>query len=698
MNGIRIPAHGSVARRLAYAFGLLTLLIALTGTAMLIGTLRLSAAQDRITHRVHPAVDDNLRLRNESVTAQRSIRGYLITGDQIELAAFHTAKNRIPSVISDLRGHGVADENNVATQQREIQAYLRVADQQALATPRSDQAATLTRKATLRFRAFERTNDSLTRQLNDQDQDLERHANTVFRAGVAGLGAVLVLAVGGAVYMSLRTTRALIGPLGDVERTLHRLTDAEHSARAREEGPSEIRAVARSVNTLADEGDRLRAIGEERDALAEMARKTGLLIREHLEVDHVLDTACTGIGEGLQADYVFIMLLEEGNPLVPVARAWNARRGLLPAEEQTIPPVPAEVVREHYQQGTTWSYNRLDAHLDEESPLPGAPGSYGDTGLPEEARAAARALGLVSAVVAPMGVGEEPLGAVFVARTRPEKVWRPVEVEMVDSMASGVGRAVYTSSLYEQETRLVDKLRALDQAKSDFLSTVSHELRTPLTSIVGYIELLKDEETGPLTPPQMRMLDVVDRNANRLRALIEDLLTLSRIESGAFTSKRAPVDVRRLVASAADAMRPAADAASVALEIRCAEQPLVLEADGDQLDRVLMNLLSNAVKFTPTGGTVTVRADAQDGAAVLSVSDTGIGIPEAEQRKLFERFFRASNATDAAIPGTGLGLTIVRTIVANHGGEMEVHSEEGRGTTFTARLPLAAADRLPESS
>ncbi|MEU0068638.1 ATP-binding protein [Streptomyces sp. NPDC006332] len=697
MSGIRNPGRGSVARRLAYAFGLLTLLTALTGTAILVGTLQLSTAQDRITHRVHPAEDDNLRLRNEGVTAQRSIRGYLITGDQTELAAFHAAKGRIPSVIAELRGHHVADERNIATQQREIQAYLRVADQQALATPRSDRAADLTRTATLRFRAFERTNDSLTQQLADQDADLERHADAVHRAGVAGLAAVLVLAVAGALFMSLRTTRALIRPLGDVERTLDRLTAAEHSARAREAGPSEIRAVAHSVNTLADEGDRLRAIGEERDALAEMARKTGILIREHLEVDHVLDTACTGIGEGLQADYVFIMLLEEDNPLVPVTRAWNARRGLLPAEEQTIPPVPAEVVREHYQQGTTWSYNRLDAHLDEESPLPGAPGSFGDTGLPEEARAAARALGLVSAVVAPMGVGEEPLGAVFVARTRPEKAWRPVEVEMVDSMAGAVGRAVYTSAQYEQETRLVNKLRALDQAKSDFLSTVSHELRTPLTSIVGYIELLKDEETGPLTPPQQRMLDVVDRNANRLRSLIEDLLTLSRIESGAFTSKREPVDVRRLVASAADAMRPAADAASVALEIHCAEQPLVLEADGDQMDRVLMNLLSNAVKFTPTGGTVTVSADAQDGSAVLSVSDTGIGIPEAEQRKLFERFFRASNATDAAIPGTGLGLTIVRTIVANHGGEMEVNSEEGRGTTFTARLPLAAADRRPES-
>jgi signal transduction histidine kinase len=267
-----------------------------------------------------------------------------------------------------------------------------------------------------------------------------------------------------------------------------------------------------------------------------------------------------------------------------------------------------------------------------------------------------------------------------------------VEVEIAESMAGGVGRALHTALLYEKESGLVDKLRALDKAKSDFLSTVSHELRTPLTSIVGYIELLKDEDTGPLSPSQLQMLDVVDRNANRLRALIEDLLTLSRIESGAFTSQKAPVDLRRLVASAVDAIKPAAEAASVTLETRCPEQPLVLEADGEQLDRVLMNLLSNAVKFTRGGGKVSVRAGARDGEAVLSVSDTGIGIPAAEQEKLFQRFFRASNATEQAIPGTGLGLTIVHTIVANHGGRTQVRSEEGRGTTITAWLPLTGTD------
>ncbi|WP_411148045.1 ATP-binding protein [Streptomyces sp. A30] len=515
----------------------------------------------------------------------------------------------------------------------------------------------------------------------------------MIRVGVAGLGTALVVALAVAVYTSVHATRALTGPLRRTAWTLGRLTAGDHAARVEVTGPEEIRAVARSVNVLADESDRLRAVEEERHRLSTAARETGIRIRDRLEVDYVLDAACDGIGEVLHADYVFLLLAENGGSEFPVVRVWSAERGLLPDEERRrIPTLPADVVRDHYRRGTAWLVTDLPEYVSDTRRMPGAPGSFGTTGMPAENRAAAAALGLNSAVIIPIGVGEEPIGAVSVARTSADRPWRPVEVEIAESMAGGVGRALHTALLYEKESGLVDKLRALDKAKSDFLSTVSHELRTPLTSIVGYIELLKDEDTGPLSPSQLRMLDVVDRNANRLRALIEDLLTLSRIESGVFTSQKAPVDLRRLVASAVDAIKPAAEAASVTLEMRCPEQSLVLQADGEQLDRVLMNLLSNAVKFTRGGGKVSVRAGARDGEAVLSVSDTGIGIPAAEQEKLFQRFFRASNATEMAIPGTGLGLTIVHTIVANHGGRTEVSSEEGRGTTITAWLPLTGTD------
>ena len=241
--------------------------------------------------------------------------------------------------------------------------------------------------------------------------------------------------------------------------------------------------------------------------------------------------------------------------------------------------------------------------------------------------------------------------------------------------------------LDECERQLAARIEELDTAKTDFMATVSHELRTPLTSISGYLELMLDGEAGELTSPQIRMLEVIGRNTRRLRELIEDMLILSRIESGGFRTTRGPVDLAGAVQTALVAIEPAAAKASVALRCELAG-PLDLLADAAQLDRVLTNLLSNAVKFTPPAGTVTVigRRDGDD--VVLAVADTGMGIPKAEQPALFARFFRASNAIHRAIPGTGLGLAIVRTIVDNHHGRIDVQSTEGAGTTFTIRLPV----------
>lgn len=696
---VRLPGD-CVARRLAMAFGLLIALLLLVGAGSLTTAKVADHMHDRAS-RLEPVRRENGRVCDQVTGMSRAVRTYLLTGETAARSRYHQMRDELFTTLAEARliATGSA-QRDLATQDRQLRAYVRVADQQAMAAPGSAAASRLTAEAARQFTAFDTTNQRLEVQVTGDMQRLEDRADAFLSGSFAGIG--VLLAAGGAlaVVTAVRTTRALTRPLQSTAGTLRRLTSGEHSARAEEAGPKEIRAVAQSVNALADESDRLRAIEQERARLAHTARAVGVRIREHLDVDQVLDTACAGIGEGLEADHAYVLLTEEDSPLVPVARAWIAGRGLLPAQDQTIPPVPIEVVSDHYRRGTAWCLNDLPAVLAEGSPLPGAPGSFGESGLPQDARAAAETLGLVGVLVVPLGVGEKPLGAVFLARTRPDRPWLPVEIETAESMAAGVGRALHTAQLYKKETHLVEKLRALDKAKSDFLSTVSHELRTPLTSIVGYIELLRDEETGPrpLSPPQLHMLDVVDRNANRLRALIEDLLTLSRIESGGFGSRKEPVDLCLLVASAAEAIRPAAEAASVTLETHCPSRPLILEADSDQLDRVMMNLLSNAVKFTPKGGKVTVRAEDRGGESVLSVSDTGIGIPAAEQEKLFQRFFRASNATDAAIPGTGLGLTIVRTIVANHGGEMEVHSEEGRGTTFTARLPIAAASGAAASS
>jgi histidine kinase/DNA gyrase B/HSP90-like ATPase/phospho-acceptor domain-containing protein len=227
-----------------------------------------------------------------------------------------------------------------------------------------------------------------------------------------------------------------------------------------------------------------------------------------------------------------------------------------------------------------------------------------------------------------------------------------------------------------------------DVVPSDFLATISHELRAPLTTIEGYVEMLADDGPDQVTPAQQKMLDSINRSAVRLRNLVDDVFTLARLESGAASLATRPVDLPDVIAAAADAVRPAVAAAGLSLTCTGPTAGMTVAGDAGQVERVMINLLSNAVKFTPAGGGITVTAAAEDEWGVITVADSGIGIPERDQKELFTRFFRASNARERAIPGTGLGLAIVRTIMVSHGGEVELESREGSGTTVTVRLPL----------
>lgn len=235
----------------------------------------------------------------------------------------------------------------------------------------------------------------------------------------------------------------------------------------------------------------------------------------------------------------------------------------------------------------------------------------------------------------------------------------------------------------------VRKLEELDHIRSDFVATVSHELRTPLTSIIGEVELLVDGDLGDLSDEQTRGVEIIGRNSQRLRVLIEDLLTLSHIETSALNLHRAPTLVTQLVDGVGSQVGPIAEAKSVALRISCAQGDDTVLVDREQLDRALLNLLTNAVKFTPEGGTVTFQARREGMNLVFTVSDTGLGIPLEEQDRLFTRFFRSSTATSLAIQGTGLGLVIVKRIVEEHGGTISLVSTPDEGTTVTVTIPAS---------
>jgi PAS domain S-box-containing protein len=247
--------------------------------------------------------------------------------------------------------------------------------------------------------------------------------------------------------------------------------------------------------------------------------------------------------------------------------------------------------------------------------------------------------------------------------------------------------------------REVTETRQVDRIKDALVANVSHELRTPLTSIIGYLELMGtgDERLGD---EDARFLEIVRRNVARLQHMVEELLFVGRVDAEGLSLDREDVDVGELARNAIRSALPVAHASDLTLELEEDGVALVF-VDPKRIAQVFDNLISNAIKFTPPGGNVKVSVSSDESAIVASVSDTGRGIPEPEQPRLFERFFRSSATSD--LPGTGLGLTIVRAIVEGHGGSIVFESNEGRGTTFTFSLPLHSAAmpqtrRLPAKS
>ena len=233
----------------------------------------------------------------------------------------------------------------------------------------------------------------------------------------------------------------------------------------------------------------------------------------------------------------------------------------------------------------------------------------------------------------------------------------------------------------------VTRLRRLDEVKTGLISTVSHELKTPLTSIRLAIHVLLNEKLGPLSPRQMELLITAREDSERLYRVIEDLLDISRIESGEAEIKLQPVNVEELVLQATDKMRAVFLDQRITLKIKVApDVPRVL-ADPSRLQLVFDNLLSNALKYTGMGGKVTVTAQPDNSMVRFCVEDTGSGIAPEFLPHIFEKFFRVPGQEQIS---SGLGLTIAKEIVEAHGGAIEASSRPGKGTKFTFTVKAAA--------
>ncbi|WP_341927869.1 PAS domain-containing sensor histidine kinase, partial [Nocardioides psychrotolerans] len=242
---------------------------------------------------------------------------------------------------------------------------------------------------------------------------------------------------------------------------------------------------------------------------------------------------------------------------------------------------------------------------------------------------------------------------------------------------------------------LVQRLREVDEIKDSFVATVSHELRTPLTSILGYVELLEDSAFGALGESQRRAVGKISDNSDRLLQLIEDLLSLSQVRVDSVYGKGGDtvVDLRDVVLGARAALSPKACRPGLAIAVDVGLVPALVMGNPARLKQAVLNLLTNGVKFTPGPGDgdvgICLRREGPE--HVISVADSGIGIPASEQEHLFTRFFRGAESDGRAIQGSGLGLSLVREIVEGHLGTVHVQSSPGHGSRFEVRLPVLSS-------
>ena len=295
----------------------------------------------------------------------------------------------------------------------------------------------------------------------------------------------------------------------------------------------------------------------------------------------------------------------------------------------------------------------------------------------------------VQALVAPLAQqGGPPYGFLVATLNR----YRPLDEgyrAFVGLVAGHLAAGIASARSYQDQQRRAEELAELDRAKTTFFSNISHEFRTPLTLIMGPVQELR-RQLADADPQVREELEVISRNGLRLGKLVNMLLDFSRIEAGRMQASYEPADIAQVTAELASVFRSAVDRAGLAFKVDCPPLPEPVYLDRGMWEKVVLNLLSNALKFT-FDGSIHIAVRAEGGQAVVTVADTGIGVPAREMPRLFERFHRIENTRSRSNEGSGIGLALVQELVQLHGGTITASSTEGAGTTFTIRLPFGHA-------
>ncbi|MGN7246494.1 ATP-binding protein [Janibacter anophelis] len=649
--------RNTVARVLERLVIVLSVIILLMSVMSVVSMVMVQREVRETTRTISPLNEQSGRMRITMGTAQSSYRAYLLTDESGFRAEYLAARADFRAGEPVLRERIAAagmDDDEADAFISDAQEWFRLAD--ARVAGREGASVDRTHQA---FAEVTSSHDALATQITDVRQQWRDRYTLVMNGAIALMGVATLVAIFVTVSQARRALDRLARPLQALHRAVSRHEPGEPLERTDlRDGADEVVALADAFSSLAASNASMQ---RERERRLDLYRLTGSVPALLTARDGGWDRACAVVGEGLGADTVSVHRLADEQS-VTLMGSWDASGDEFAAVLQDVRiPGVAQMLAETPRL-------RADCTAEVERAFP-----------PALARLA-REQGLEGWALHPLCFGDEAVGVLSVA-TREPHAWDESELQAMERVAEYAAHTLV-------EQRYVTSLEDLDRQKSDFTATTSHELRTPLTSIAGYLELLVDGDFGELSPPQVRALDVVSRNVDRLRALIDDLLLLNRLDSGQADTARTRHDVRTGAARVTEQLAPVARAAQVRLELVQDDAPIPVSGDAQQFERAVGNLASNAVKFTPAGGSVILRTTRVGQEVHITCADTGMGIPAEDRERLFTRFFRASNAQEGHVPGTGLGLVIVQTIAEAHGGHVELDSTEGEGTTVTLVLPV----------
>lgn len=653
--------RNTVARVLERLVSLVSLVILLISLLSVASILVIQHEVSQSTSTISPLVDRSARMRIEATEAHANYRAYLLTEEPQFLERYREAKATFTQGQRELleaSARAGVEEELTKTFVEAGSRWFEVADED-IATGADARTQALGPNASA-FDQLTDAHDSLVQDIAEARQDRRDRYSTAMNGAVVVMGLATLIALAVTVQQSRRALARLARPLQALQQVVARHQRGAVDERAdTTRGADEVVELASAFNSLASANARMQ---REREHRLDLYRITGRLPTVLGSREGGWDLACEQLGAGIGADSTSVYRLV-GEDVAALMGSWDTSGADFPRAVQEL-AIPG-----------------LSRMLSDLPILRARTRAEIEATFPEELQEVARRRSLEGWVLLPMCFQDEAVGALSVATSEPHE-WDEAEIQAMERVAEYAAHTLV-------EQRYVASLEDLDQQKSTFMATTSHELRTPLTSIAGYLELLEDGDYGRLSEPQARALDVIARNVERLRSLIDDLLLLNRLDSGEANTQRRVHDIAHSTARVVEQLAPVATAAEVDLVLEQPEAPVRARVDPAQIERAIGNLVSNAVKFTPAGGVVRLTTGVHGDEVRIVCADTGMGIPAADQERLFTRFFRASNAQQGQVPGTGLGLVIVESIAAAHCGRVDLASTEGEGTTVTLTLPLA---------